>query len=189
MPINARLLTALLAIAVWLTTGAGQGNDANLPRTEYYAGVCQTSFVGGNLFLESSFLLERVIDPGSSSIVEHMLLFDRSGAFSENNRVLNIEGDNFVLHDSGTPLGILGELSGEEWRWRLVSYSARDGQGHSVESDSTHDEAGLYRETLIRDSEDRVVVYIDEYASLLSELQYRLLLEQLQAQNPAIRQA
>lgn len=189
MPRNARLLTGLLAIAIILTTGAEQGSADDLLRTEYYAGVCQTSFVGGNLFLQSSFIMERVIDPASSSITEHMLLFDRGGAIRENSRVFDIEGDSFAMSDSGTQLRVTGVLGGDAWSWTNVSYRASDESGSSVESDSELSVEGLYRETLIRDSDERVVVYIDEYASPLTAQQYGLLLERLQELKPGIKQA
>ena len=187
MPRGIRLLTGCLALAIVLTTGAGPGSEATLAHSEYYAGTCRTSFVGGNLFLQSSFILERVIDPSASCITEHMLLFDRHGNLRRNTRVLSVSGSGFSMSDTGTRLSAAGELSGAAWHWNTVSYRATGEAGLSVQSDSQLDAAGLYRETQIRDGEERIVVYIDEYASLLSEQQYSWLLERLLELDPHLK--
>jgi hypothetical protein len=85
--------------------------------TLYYLGEAITT--RGSEVTRHPYLVERITDPGMSTISENVVSFHESG-YNENRSVLKIEDGRFTMTEStGTVTGD-GTLTGLPWNWTFL---------------------------------------------------------------------
>jgi hypothetical protein len=148
-----------LALVVLLPAGA----LAAPPTKLYYVGEVKLSSGTGQSLGSQAILMEKVLDPDNSVIVERAIVVGTDGKVDEYTTRLAVKKDNtFTVVDDprGTEGG--GKLFGPAWKWTYfkATFKAKNGVRIEDENFMADDSVGTARKKVIG-PDDKVILYMD----------------------------
>ena len=151
------------AIAVALVVLAPAGALAAPPTRFYYIGEVKLSSGTGQPMGSQAILVEKVLDPDNSVIVERAIVVGADGKVEEYTTRLAVKKDNTFTVVEG-PQGIEGggKLFGPAWKWTYFKATFKTKNGVTIEDENfiADDSVGAARKKVIgRDK--KVLMYMD----------------------------
>jgi hypothetical protein len=151
------------AIAMALVVLAPAGALAAPPTRLYYVGEVKLSSGTGASMGSQAILVEKVLDPDNSVIVERAIVVGLDGKVEEHTARLVVKKDNtFTLTDDPRGMEGGGQLFGPAWKWTYFKATFKTKSGVRIEDENfmADDSVGTARKKVIG-PDDKVIMYMD----------------------------
>ncbi len=151
------------AITLALVVLAPTGAPAAPPTKFYYVGEVKLSSGTGQPMGSQAILVEKVLDPDNSVIVERAIVVGTDGKVEEYTTRLAVKKDNtFTVVDDARGIEGGGKLFGPAWKWTYfqATFKAKNGVRIEDENFMADDSVGSARKKVIG-PDDKVIMYMD----------------------------